>query len=58
MKKASGSDGIPAKLFQILKKKKDAVKMMHSICHQIWKTQQWPQDWKRLSFNSNPKEEQ
>ena len=42
--KASGSDGIPAELFQILKD--DAVKMLHSICQQIWKTQQWPQDWK------------
>ena len=55
MKKASGSDGIPAKLFQILKKKKDAVKMLHSICHQIWKTQQWPQDWKRSVFIPIPK---
>ena len=41
----SGSDGIPAELFQILKD--DAVKVLHSICQQIWKTQQWPQDWKR-----------
>ena len=40
--KASGGDGIPVELFQILK---DAVKMLHSICQQIWKTQQWPQDW-------------
>ena len=43
--KASGSDGIPAELFQILND--DAVKVLHSICQQIWKTQQWPQDWKR-----------
>ena len=42
--KASGGDGIPAELFQILKD--DAVKVLHSICLQIWKTQQWPQDWK------------
>ena len=54
--KATGGNGIPVELFQILKD--DAVKVLHSICHQIWKTQQWPQDWKRLSFNSNPKEEQ
>ena len=44
MKKASGGDGIPVELFQILKD--DAVKVLHSICQQIWKTQQWPQDWK------------
>ena len=44
MKKASGGDGIPAELVQILKD--DAVKVMHSICQQTWKTQQWPQDWK------------
>ena len=48
MNKASGSDGIPAELFQILKD--DAVKVLHSICQQIWKTQQWPQDWKRSVF--------
>ena len=48
--KASGGDGIPAKLFQILKD--DAVKVLHSICQQIWKTQQWPQDWKRSVFIS------
>ena len=48
MKKASGGDGIPAELFQILKK--DAVKVVHSVCQQIWKTQQWPQDWKRSVF--------
>ena len=46
--KASGSDGIPVELFQILKD--DAVKVLHSICQQIWKTQQWPQDWKRSVF--------
>ena len=46
--KASGGDGIPAELFQILKD--DAVKVLHSICQQIWKTQQWPQDWKRSVF--------
>ena len=45
MNKASGGDGIPAELLQILKD--DAVKVLHSICQQIWKTQQWPQDWKR-----------
>ena len=48
MNKASGGDGIPVKLFQILKY--DAVKVLHSICQQIWKTQQWPQDWKRSVF--------
>ena len=46
--KASGGDGIPADLFQI--PKDDAVKVLHSICQQIWKTQQWPQDWKRSVF--------
>ena len=46
--KASGGDGIPVELFQILRD--DAVKMLHSICQQIWKTQQWPQDWKRPVF--------
>ena len=46
--KASGGDGIPVELFQILKD--DAVKVLHSICQQIWKTQQWPQDWERLVF--------
>ena len=51
--KASGRDGIPAELFQILKD--DAVKVLHSICQQIWKTQQWPQDWKRSVFIPNPK---
>ena len=48
MNKGSGGDGIPAELFQILKD--DAVKVLHSICQQIWKTQQWPQDWKRSVF--------
>ena len=51
--KASGSDEIPAELFQILKD--DAVKVLHSICQQIWKTQQWPQDWKRSVFSPIPK---
>ena len=51
--KARGGDGIPAELFQILKD--DAVKMLHSVCQQIWKTQQWPQDWKRSVFISIPK---
>ena len=46
--KASGGDGIPVELFQILKD--DAMKVLHSICRQIWKTQQWPQDWKRSVF--------
>ena len=48
MNKASGGDGIPVEPFQILKD--DAVKVLHSICQQIWKTQQWPQDWKRSVF--------
>ena len=57
--KASGGNGIPVELFQILKD--DAVKVLHSICQQIWKTQQWPQDWKRSVFipipkKSNPKQ--
>ena len=56
MNKASGGGGIPAELFQILKD--DAVKVLHSICQQVWKTQQWPQDWKKVSFHSNPKERQ
>ena len=51
--KASGSNGIPVELFQILKD--DAVKVLHSICQQIWKTQQWPQDWKRSVFIPIPK---
>ena len=53
MNKASGDDGIPVELFQILKD--DAVKVLHSICQQIWKTQQWPQDWKRSVFIPIPK---
>ena len=53
MNKASGGDGIPVELFQILKD--DAVKVLHSICQQIWKTQQWPQDWKRSAFIPIPK---
>ena len=58
MNKASGGDGIPTELFQILK---DGIKVLHSICQQIWKTQQWPQDWKRSVFilipkNANAKE--
>ena len=52
--KASGGDGIPVELFQILKD--DAVKVLHSICQQIWKTQQWPQDGKRSVFIPVPKE--
>ena len=51
--KASEGDGIPAELFQILTD--DAVKVLHSICQQIWKTQQWPQDWKRSVFTPIPK---
>ena len=51
--KASGGDGIPVELFQILKD--DAVKVLHSICQQIWKSQQWPQDWKRSVFIPIPK---
>ena len=59
MNKASGGDGIPVELFQILKD--DAVKVLHSICQQIWKSQQWPQDWKRsvcipISKKGNAKE--
>ena len=51
--KASGGNGIPVELFQILKD--DAVKVLHSICQQIWETQQWPQDWKRSVFILIPK---
>ena len=51
--KASGGDGIPLELLQILKD--DAVKVLYSICQQIWKTQQWPQDWKRSIFIPTPK---
>ena len=53
--KASGGDGIPVELFQILKD--DAVKVLHSICQQIWKTQQWPQHWKRSVFIPVPKKD-
>ena len=53
MNKASGGDGIPVELFQILKD--DAVKVLHSVHQQIWKTQQWPQDWKRSVFIPIPK---
>ena len=53
MNKASGGDGIPVVLFQILKD--DAVKVLHSICQQIWKTQQWSQDWPQFSFQSQRK---
>ena len=53
MNKANGGHGIPVELFQILKD--DAVKVLHSICQQIWKTQQWPQDWKRSAFIPVPK---
>ena len=53
MNKASGGDGIPVELFQILKD--EAVKVLHSICQQIWRTQQWPQDWKRCVFIPIPK---
>ena len=53
MNKASGGDGIPVELFQILKD--DAVKVLHSICQQMWKSQQWPQDWERSVFMLIPK---
>ena len=53
MNKASGGDGLPVELFQILKD--DPVKLLHSICQQIWKTHQWPQDWKRSVFIPIPK---
>ena len=53
MNKASGGDGVPVELFQILKD--DPVKVLHSICQQIWKMQQWPQDWKRSVFIPIPK---
>jgi len=51
--KGSGSNGIPVELFQILED--DSLKLVHSLCQQIWKTQQWPQDWKRSVFISIPK---
>ena len=53
MNKASGGDGIPAELFQILKD--DAVTVLYSICQEVWKTQKWPQDWKRSVFIPIPK---
>ena len=53
--KASGDDGIPVELFQILKD--DDVKVLHSLCQQIWKTQQWPQDWERSVFIPIPKKD-
>ena len=53
IKKASGGDGVPAELFQILKD--DAVKVLYSVCQEIWKSQQWPQDWKRSVFIPMPK---
>jgi len=53
MNKASGGNGIPVELFRVLKD--DVVKVLHSICQQIWKTQQWPQDWKRSDFIKIPK---
>ena len=56
MNKASGGDEIPVELFQILKD--DAVKVLHSICQQIWKMQQWPTGLEKVSFHSNPKERQ
>ena len=55
MNKASGGDGTPVELFRILKD--DAVKVLHSTCQQIWKTQQWPQDWKRSVFIPIPKKD-
>ena len=55
MNKASGGDGIPVELFQI--QKDDAMKVLHSVCQQIWKTQQWPRNWKSC-FHSSPKERQ
>ena len=56
MNKASAGDDIPVELFQILKN--DTMQVWHSICQQIWKTQHWPQDWKKVSCHSNPKERQ
>ena len=53
--KVSGGDGIPVELFQILKD--DTVKVLHSVCQQIWKTQQWPRDWKRSGFIPIPKKD-
>ena len=56
MNKARGGDGIPVELFQIVKD--DTVKVLHSLCQQIWKTQQWPTGLEKVSFHSNPKERQ
>ena len=56
MNKASGGDGIPVDLLQILKD--DAMKVLHSACEKIWKTHQWSQDWKKITFHSSPKERQ
>jgi len=56
MNKTSGGDRIPVKLFQMLKD--DSVKVLDSICQQIWKTQWWPQDFEKVSFHPNPKESQ
>ena len=56
MNNASGCDGISAEVFKILKE--DAVKVLHSICWKIWKTQHWPQDWKRSVFIPSPKKGQ
>ena len=56
MNKASGGDGIPAELLQFLKD--DAVKVLHLICQQVWKAQQWPQDWERSGFIPIPKKKQ
>ena len=56
MNKASGGDEIPVNLFQILKTKNDAVKLLHSICQQIWKPQQWPLDWKGQFSNPNERQ--
>ena len=55
VKKPSGGDGIPAELFIFEILKDDAIKVLHSICSQIWKTQQWPQDWKRSVFIAVPR---
>ena len=57
MNKASGGDGIPVELFQILRDD-DAVKVLHSVYQQVWKTKQWPQDWKRSVFIPIPKNDQ
>ena len=53
MNKGSGGDGVPVELFQILRD--DVIEVLHSVCQQIWKTQQWPQDWKRSVFIPIPK---